>query len=157
MRLLLLLLLSTTAGQAAAQNAKEEKEVRCLALNIYFEARGEPTDGQFAVGLVTMNRVQSPRYPDSVCEVVWQPRQFSWTHDGKSDHPYEQQAWDRAQHIANFIYHKYRTLPERARAALDRTKGALHYYAPKLADPYWARLKQITFSAGGHVFLRGNS
>lgn len=160
MKLLLLLLLSTAAGQAVAQtiaNNKVEEELRCLALNIYFEARGEPADGQYAVGLVTMNRMESPRYPNTVCSVVWQPRQFSWTHDGKSDRPTDKRAWKRALHIADFIYHKYRSLPEQARATLDRTKGALHYYAPKLADPYWAKVKQVTYTAGGHIFLRKRS
>lgn len=53
--------------------------VLCLALNIYHEARGEPIDGQIAVAAVTLNRVQDPRWPDTVCDVVYQPNQFSWT------------------------------------------------------------------------------
>ncbi|HIE75488.1 MAG TPA: cell wall hydrolase, partial [Gammaproteobacteria bacterium] len=54
-------------------------EVGCLALNIYHEARGESHDGQVAVAAVTLNRMQSASYPDTVCGVVWQPHQFSWT------------------------------------------------------------------------------
>lgn len=53
--------------------------VLCLALNIYHEARGEPIDGQIAVAAVTLNRVHDPRWPDNVCDVVYQPHQFSWT------------------------------------------------------------------------------
>jgi spore germination cell wall hydrolase CwlJ-like protein len=131
------------------------KELRCLAQNIYFEARGEANVGQLAVALVTMNRVKSKRYPNSVCRVVWQRRQFSWTHDGKSDRPTDRRAWQTAQRIAYFAYEKYGKLPEKARKALDITHGALHYYAPRLADPYWAKLQVVTRAIGGHIFLRG--
>lgn len=73
----------------------------CLALNVYFESRSEASVlSQFAVAQVTMNRVMSDKYPNSICDVVWQKGQFSWTHDGKSDKPYEKQAWDRAQWVA---------------------------------------------------------
>ncbi len=129
------------------------KGLRCLAQNIYFEARGESLHGQLAVALVTMNRVRSPKYPNDVCQVVWQRRQFSWTHDGKSDRPRDMVAWRRALQIAEFVYHKYNKLPEQARKAVDITNGALFYYAPKLAQPYWARHKQVTAKIGGHIFL----
>jgi spore germination cell wall hydrolase CwlJ-like protein len=59
----------------------------CLALNMFFEARNESLIGQVMVAEVTLNRVANARFPDTVCEVVWQDRQFSWTHDGKTDNP----------------------------------------------------------------------
>lgn len=156
MRIFLLLLLSLVSERllaAPTEAPSPKKELRCLALNIYFEARSEPTDGQFAVAFVTMNRVQSRRFPNSVCGVVWQHRQFSWTHDGKSDKPYERRAWRRAQQIAHFVYRVYTHLPQSVQRTLDRTNGALHYYAPRLANPYWAQAKEITLQVGGHVFL----
>ena len=65
----------------------------CLALNIYFEARNQPTSGQIAVAEVTLNRVASRNYPNTVCGVVKQSNKngcaFSWYCDGKSDKPYE--------------------------------------------------------------------
>ena len=83
------------------EKAIDINEMHCLATNIYHEARGESNEGKFAVGNVTMNRVDSNRFPDSICEVVYQaeyrvnwkgdqvPRrhrcQFSWYCDGKSD------------------------------------------------------------------------
>ena len=136
---------------------EQDKELHCLALNIYFEARSESAEGQLAVALVSMNRVDSPRFPNSICSVVWQPRQFSWTHDGKSDRPREAQAWQTAQNIARFVYEKYRTLPRQARKLLDITHGALHYYAPRLARPYWAQHQEVTRAIGSHVFLRKRS
>ncbi|VAX02315.1 hypothetical protein MNBD_GAMMA20-1854 [hydrothermal vent metagenome] len=156
MRIFLLLLLTFGAERALAETAlspEEAKELRCLALNIYFEARSEPINGQLAVAFVTINRVEDRRYPKTLCGVVWQKRQFSWTHDGKSDRPQEQRAWKQAQMVARFIFTKYLALPEKVRRIMDRTNGALHYYAPKLADPYWAKAKVVTFAIGGHVFL----
>lgn len=157
MRKLMIGILALCANQAfAATPASDVKarELRCLALNIYFEARGEAPEGQLAVALVSMNRVHSKRYPNSVCRVVWQPRQFSWTHDGKSDRPKEKIAWRLAQNIALAVYEKYHRLPAQARNAIDITRGALHYYAPKLAQPSWAKHHEVTRAIGGHVFLR---
>lgn len=55
------------------------KDVECLAKNIYFESRGESQLGQIAVALVTINRVESTKYADTICGVVYQKGQFSWT------------------------------------------------------------------------------
>ena len=54
----------------------------CLAAAIFFEARDQPLDGMMGVADVVMNRVESDRWPDDVCSVVYQSRQFSFTHDG---------------------------------------------------------------------------
>lgn len=62
-----------------------ENDMYCMVQNIYHESRGEDTLGQAAVAHVTLNRVKSPAYPDSVCGVVWQKDQFSWTEDRKLD------------------------------------------------------------------------
>lgn len=55
------------------------KEFKCLVDNIYYEAVGEPFEGKVAVGIVTLNRVNHPKYPKTICEVVYSPYQFSWT------------------------------------------------------------------------------
>ena len=144
------------AGQSSEQKHME-KELRCLALNVYFEARGEKAEGQLAVALVTMNRMKSRHYPNSVCGVVWQKRQFSWTHDGKSDRPTDMRAWKLARKIARVTYQGYNRLSAHSRKALDLTKGALHFYAPNLASPYWAEVHSVTRVIGRHVFLTGRS
>ena len=64
----------------------------CLSLNIYFEARNQSIKGMALVAEVTINRVRHPDWPSRVCEVVWQNKQFSWTHDGKSDEPKEKKS-----------------------------------------------------------------
>lgn len=145
------------ASQATKQKQTEERELRCLAQNVYFEARGEPTVGQLAVAMVTMNRVHAKQYPDTVCKVVWQRRQFSWTHDGKPDSPDDRKAWRMARQIASFVYSKYNDHHQRTKGALDLTKGALYYYAPALANPHWAPLKEVTTQIGSHVFLKSRS
>ena len=70
-----------------------ETALMCLALNIYFEARSEPIQGQIAIAEVTLNRVASANFPNDVCSVVLQDNnsgcQFSWWCDGKSDEPRE--------------------------------------------------------------------
>lgn len=119
----------------------------CLALALYFEARSEPAHGQMAVGQVIMRRVESPRYPNTVCGVVWQHRQFSWTHDGKSDVPDDAKSFAKSLHYAKYL------LLHRSKMQ-DYTQGAMHYYNPALADPYWARGRTAKTRIGNHEFVR---
>lgn len=161
MRLIIVFVLMFAAASTALASdklsKKDKRELYCLSQNVYFEARGEHTAGQLAVAMVTMNRVHSKRFPNTVCKVVWQRKQFSWTHDGKSDRPKDRKAWKLAQQIAKFVYKKYSTYKVMSNGALDLTRGALHYYAPDLADPKWAQNKQVTRQIGGHLFLKENS
>lgn len=91
----------------------QRREVTCLALNIYYEARGEPLSGQQAVAEVTMNRVASPRFPNTVCEVVYEKRwdrlrkryvgAFSWTEFDVRPHP-GGAPWKQALEISEAVY-----------------------------------------------------
>ena len=118
----------------------------CLATNIYFEARSEPsTASLIAVAEVTLNRVESPYYPDTVCEVVWQDKQFSWTHDGKSDKPYEKEAYNRALLIAKIM------LDDRDYRPSVVGKKATHYHATYVR-PYWAKGEKPIKRIGKHIF-----
>jgi len=121
-------------------------EDRCLALNIYFESRGESAQGQMAVAHVTLNRVRSSRFPNSICDVVYQPRQFSWTHDGKSDQPKNKRAWKRAKYIAR-IAQQWHAVGE------DFSEGALYFHADYV-QPYWADIFEQTIQIGRHIFYR---
>lgn len=115
----------------------------CLALTVYFEARGEEPDAQRMVAEVVMERVNSDKYPDSVCGVVWQDGQFSWTNDGKSDKPKDTVAWLQAQIVANEVLlygGEFRT-------------GATHY-ATRDTHPYWAGDMDVVGMYGNHVFYR---
>lgn len=79
--------------------ADRDKQVTCIALAVYYESRGEPLEGQKAVATVVMNRVNSPRFPNTACEVVFQPRQFSFV--GPRLRPTDQTSWARAVAIAS--------------------------------------------------------
>lgn len=90
-----LALVSTDVQTSAPSLADKLKtEIGCLAANLYFEARGEPLKGQLAVAKVTLNRVKSKQYPDSICAVVFQKHQFSWT---------KQQPWAEIQKALNGV------------------------------------------------------
>jgi len=82
----------------------QQRDLVCLAMNIYHEGRGEEMRGQAAIAAVTMNRVRSARYPDTVCAVVWQRKQFSWTRAAARHHIIDDaQAWARAHRIARLF------------------------------------------------------
>jgi hypothetical protein len=123
---------------------------RCLAEALYFEARGESVKGQFAVAEVIMNRVDSPRFPDSVCGVVKQGTgrkfacQFTYTCDGHKEV------------IANPA--AFATVGKIAKLMVDGgprplTKGATHYHTSAV-KPKWSRKFPRTASIGVHHFYR---
>jgi N-acetylmuramoyl-L-alanine amidase len=121
-------------------------EEHCLALNIYFEARGESEKGQMAVAQVTLNRVNSRQFPNTICEVVYQPNQFSWVHLLSSHKPQNKRAWKRAQAIASTAI-KWYEIGE------DFTDGALYFHADYV-NPYWSEYFDKTVQIGRHVFYR---
>lgn len=120
--------------------------VMCLALNVYFEARGEHYDGQLAVAEVTLNRVASPDFPDDVCDVVWQHKQFSWTHDGKSDVPKDKRAWRDAVAVARHALEQGNTL---------LSTDVLYYHADYVKPRFFARLERMG-TIGRHIFYTHN-
>lgn len=125
-------------------------ETRCLALNIYWEARSEPLEGQLAVAGVTMNRVADSRFPDRICDVVKESRsryrlhgcQFSWWCDGKKDDPQELTAWRSAQQVARLYL---------AGIYDDPTRDAKWYHADYVS-PVWADRLNRTTQIGRHIF-----
>ena len=124
--------------------AKHGKAKTCLAMNIYHEARGESIAGQIAVAQVTMNRVEHKSWPDTVCEVVYQKKQFSWTHTIKDTTPYENDAWETAKSIASSVYNDQED---------DYVHGAVFYHADYVT-PYWAKSYEEVTRIGTHIFYR---
>jgi len=133
--------------------ADEEREIRCLALTIYYEARGEPEAGQLAVGHVVMNRTRNANFPSSVCDVVQEGGerrnlcQFSWWCDGLSDRPKDRAALYRSLSIAEQIYLGCRA---------DPTRGALWFHTTGV-KPSWSKKFGRAQRIGDHLFYRGNS
>jgi spore germination cell wall hydrolase CwlJ-like protein len=119
----------------------------CLQQNVYFEARNESVVGQASVAWVTLNRWKSNKFPNDVCEVVWQRKQFSWTHDGKSDRPKEMEAWERAGRVIKMVLEDYGWERE------DPTLGATHYHATYVS-PYWTISLSEVKKIGTHVFYK---
>lgn len=144
------------AGKDATRErarAAEAQELACLARNVYFEARGEPVAGQYAVAEVTMNRKGAERFPDTVCGVVheknWDPIRgrfvsaFSWTEFDVLPEPSGAE-WAHAQKVAVDVYFR-RTTP--------RLQGATHFHATYIT-PAWAKEKKPVARIGRHVFYR---
>ena len=139
----------------------ENNDRFCLAQNIYFEAGNQPFAGRYAVGNVTMNRVDDLQFPNTVCEVVYQAKeyktswtgktipvrgmcQFSWYCDGKSDEPKDSKTWIESIRIADMILNE---------PTIDVTSGALWYHANYIL-PYWADHLEYVITIEDHIFYK---
>ena len=157
----------------AMMEAPEDKSasIKCLAMNMYHEARGQGSAGLLGVSSVVMNRVRDKRFPNTICEVVyqgptresWKTRQtldpsdakfypiknrcqFSWYCDGRSDEPKDKKTYERLLTIAtSIVYNRINFI--------DITDGATHYHADYV-KPAWAKVKTRTTRIGNHIFYR---
>ena len=133
-----------------------KKQIDCLADNIYHEAGYEPDQGKVAVALVTLNRVQDPRYPKDICSVVKQKTkiqsigdiritcQFSWFCENKQTDR-QKNAYEESRDIALHVYANYEKIK-------DFTNGALFYHADYV-NPRWRGLEKTTV-IGRHIFYK---
>jgi spore germination cell wall hydrolase CwlJ-like protein len=132
-------------------NSISEKEKLCLQQNIFFEARNQSTLGQASVAWVTLNRVESPRYPDSICDVVWQNKQFSWTSDGKLDTPsnnvLEQKAWKKAGAVAESV------LLDWSLGNISPVENATMFHADYV-KPHWSTSYDRVAQIDSHIFYK---
>ena len=123
-----------------------QKQIDCLAENIYYEAGYEPHAGKVAVALVTLNRMQDPRFPKDICGVVKQKTtsvcQFSWFCHKVSIK--NKEVYEDAKEVAVYVYANYENLK-------DITKGALYYHADYV-NPRW-KLEKTTV-IGRHIFYK---
>lgn len=128
---------------ARRQRELDAQSVACLARNVYFEARGEPLAGQYAVAEVTMNRRGWGPFRRTVCAVVYEPGAFSWTAMRRLPDPLGP-AWDSAQRVAEAVY-RQRHQPS--------VHGARYYHAIYVT-PDWAKEKRRVAKIGRHIFYR---
>ena len=119
------------------------RNIECLARNVYYEARGEPKAGQYAVAEVTMNRKASPLFPKTVCGVVYQKEAFSWTLLEDLEPP-AGDAWRRAVVVAEDVYYQRRP---------PTMQGVTHFHATYV-KPDWSAERQRVARIGRHVFYR---
>jgi spore germination cell wall hydrolase CwlJ-like protein len=117
----------------------------CLATAVYFEARGENHMGQMAVAQVVVNRMHDDRYPDTICGVVWEPKAFSFTHDGKSDRMKHPESRSKALQVA--------------KATLDGEGLGItstHYHTVSI-KVYWSKHYQLDGRVDGHYFYTNDT
>jgi N-acetylmuramoyl-L-alanine amidase len=127
------------------KKALADKQVRCLAENVYHEARGESLQGQVAVAKVTLNRLDEG-YAQTVCGVVKQGCQFSWVCNGAGQP--SGYLWTQAVGVALVAINE-------ADKVEDPTKGATHFHATYINwQPAWKRVKDSVSQIGNHVFYR---
>jgi len=146
----------TTNGKTTVVNLVNSEELECMSKNIYFEAALESTAGKLAVAQVTMNRVNSERYPNTVCKVIYQGKhyasglpvkdrcQFSWYCDGKLDEPHTGAMWRESTEIAVYVLSNPKLK--------DITDGATHYHADYIPSPIWADPRRKTVKIDTHIF-----
>lgn len=163
-----------------ADNGKKPsaKQLKCLADNMYFEARSEGSVGMLAVAMVTINRVMDSAYPNTICGVVHQGKhveshktkkfkelpdelrvyvpvtnrcQFSWYCDGIPDLIKNPRLYDQALHIAEVVISSFLNKSK----IVDITEGATHYHATYV-DPNWANSGELSKVAriGSHIFYK---
>jgi len=146
--------LSNAAVVESSQITAEvrEKQLACLAKNIYYEAGGEPFEGKVAVAQVTLNRVESGQFPGDVCKTIYQKNviyehvicQFSWTCDRVTGpKPIHKANYNESMEVAKKVLLEGFRLP-----SLEK---ALYYHADYVS-PKWNREKVAKI--GRHIFYK---
>lgn len=142
--MMLAALMTTSVGISTLvqvpKDAESQKQLHCLATNIYHESRGEPLVGQIAVAQVTINRVNSPGFQSSICKVVHADKQFSWTSSPKKVK--DTKAWNASLAVAEAVLTKQISIPN---------FKALYFHT-KQVNPKWNRKKEIVAKIGNHIF-----
>ena len=108
-----------------------------LARLISAEARGEPYEGQVAVGAVVLNRTRHPSFPNTIAEVIYQPWAFSCLDDGQFDEPVAESAYRAARDAMN---------------GWDPSCGAIYYFNPATATSKWIWSRPLIVTIGKHRF-----
>lgn len=124
------------SGSSSGGSANDAN-IELLARVINGEARGEPYEGQVAVGAVVLNRVEHPSFPNSISGVVYQKGAFTAVDDGQ---------------INAQMYASSRRAARDALNGWDPTNGAIYYYNPKTATNQWIRTREVICTIGRHVF-----
>jgi spore germination cell wall hydrolase CwlJ-like protein len=119
-----------------------KNDLDCLTRNIYYEAGGENVAGKFAVAHVTINRLKTGYWGNSICRVVYARKQFSWTLAKKLPRP-DSKVWAESETVARKVLAGHRV------RGLTRS---LYYHATYIRDPKWADSRHEAGQIGNHVF-----
>lgn len=123
--------------QTGGSGAYSENDINLLANIISAEARGEPFEGQVAVGAVVLNRVEHPSFPDTIAGVVYQPGAFTAITDGQ---------------INEAVADSARRAAHEALTGADPSGGAIYYFNPDKTDNAWMRTRPVILRIGAHLF-----
>ena len=126
----------SSSGGSGTQTASDG-DLYLLARVISAEARGEPYEGQVAVGAVVLNRIKHPSFPNSLSEVIYQPWAFTCINDGQFDQPVAESAYRAAQDALN---------------GWDPSYGAIYYFNPNTATSGWIWSRPLIVEIGKHRF-----
>ena len=156
-KLLGIFLLLLTIPVSANQDI--QKDTQCLAENIYFEARNQATAGWLGIAAVTINRVLLEKFPDSICEVVYQGPtyawsdlpllhkcQFSWYCDGVEEDVEDIEMFFQIMYFSKLMLGSKGMM-------FDVTDGATHYHNDSV-EPDWAKDMTRTVRIDNHIFYR---
>jgi spore germination cell wall hydrolase CwlJ-like protein len=143
------------ADESPGTKPVNRDELKCMTDNIYYEAASQSVIGKIAVGRVVLNRVRDPRFPKSVCAVVYQGSsrhgeakkfgeacQFSWTCEGPAKAVYNER-YEESKKVA------YQLLAYNSFS--DSLKNALYFHADSVA-PYWSKQKKLIAKIDNHLF-----
>lgn len=131
---------------------KRERQLACLAKNIYHEAGNQPFEGKVAVAQVTLNRAASGRFPDDICQTIYQKNvmyekvicQFSWVCDREVlSRPINKANFRESEEVAKKVLLEGFRLP-----SLEK---AMYFHADYI-DPKWKRERIVKI--GNHIFYR---
>lgn len=128
---------SASGGEDDGSSGSGEGDVDLLARLISAEARGEPYEGQVAVGAVVLNRVEHASFPNSISGVIYQSGAFSCLDDGQFDEPVAESAYRAAQDALN---------------GWDPSSGAIYYFNPSTATSSWIWSRPVILTIGKHMF-----
>lgn len=124
-------------GSGGSSSGGSSGDLDLLARLISAESRGEPYEGQVAVGAVVLNRVAHASFPNSVSGVIYQPGAFSCLDDGQFDQPVAESAYRAAQDALN---------------GWDPSGGAIYYFNPSTATSAWIWSRPAIVTIGKHMF-----
>lgn len=126
-----------SAAGGGSTGSGSSGDLNLLARLISAEARGEPYEGQVAVGAVVLNRVRHPSFPNSISAVIYQPDAFTCLYDGQFDQPVAESAYRAARDAMN---------------GWDPSYGAIYYFNPATATSKWIWSRPLIVTIGRHRF-----
>ena len=129
--------LPNNMGGSGGSSSGGSGDIDLLARLISAESRGEPYEGQVAVGAVVLNRVNHASFPNSISGVIYQPGAFSCLDDGQFDQPVAESAYRAAQDALN---------------GWDPSSGAIYYFNPATATSAWIWSRPAIVTIGKHMF-----